>query len=243
MQSLTNFARPPCGHHYTKEFVTLPPLYPILDTASLQPRGISPLLAAEAFLEGGARILQYRHKTFWSRDIFAEAKQIAQLCHAAGALFVLNDRADYAALLSLDLPVGLHLGLHLGQDDLSPADARRLTGPEAILGFSTHNPDQMLAAAAEPVDYVAFGPVFPTVSKERPDPTVGLDGLRAVRALTNKPLVAIGGIHLGNARACLDAGANAVAVIGDLLPVSFAVSAPKQTLRDRMTEWQKQIQQ
>ena len=210
--------------------MTLPPVYPILDTAALSRTAIDPILAAEAFLEGGARILQFRHKTFWSRDVFATAQQIAALCRQSNALFILNDRADYAALLGA--------GLHLGQEDLPPADARRLVGAGTIVGFSTHSPDQMREAEAEPVDYVAFGPVFFTASKERPDPTVGLDGLRAVRALTSKPLVAIGGITLNNFQACFEAGANSVAIIGDLLPSSFPVSAPKQTLRNRMTEWQ-----
>jgi thiamine-phosphate pyrophosphorylase len=214
--------------------LTLPALYPILDTASLQRIGLDPIIASEAFLEAGTRILQFRHKAFWSREIFAEAEQISKLCQQTGATFILNDRADYAAILGA--------GLHIGQDDISPADARRVVGPQAIVGFSTHNPGQMCAARTEPVDYVAFGPVFTTGSKERPDPTVGLAGLRAVRTLTERPLVAIGGITRENAQACFDAGANSIAVISDLLPVSFPVSASKQTLRDRMAEWQKVIQ-
>jgi thiamine-phosphate pyrophosphorylase len=144
---------------------------------------------------------------------------------------VVNDRADYAALLGA--------ALHLGQDDLLPSDARIVIGATAIIGYSTHNPAQMSAAAAEPVDYVAFGPVFPTASKEQPDPTVGIEGLRAVRALAAKPLVGIGGITLERAKACFDAGADSVAVISDLLPVSCPVSALKQTTRDRMAEWQR----
>jgi thiamine-phosphate pyrophosphorylase len=214
--------------------LTLPALYPILDTACLHRLGLDTIHTADAFLEAGASILQYRHKTFWSREIFAQAEQVSKLCEQAGATFILNDRADYAAILGA--------GLHIGQDDLSPADARRVIGPEAILGFSTHNPEQMRAAASEPVDYVAFGPVFTTTSKERPDPTVGVASLRTVRALTTRPLVAIGGITRDNAQACFEAGANSVAVISDLLPVSFPVSASKQTLRDRMAEWQRLIQ-
>jgi thiamine-phosphate pyrophosphorylase len=211
----------------------LPPLYPILDTTSLNRLGLDPILIAEAFLESGARILQYRHKAFWSREIFAQAEQISKVCQQSGAIFIVNDRADYAAILGA--------GLHIGQDDISPADARRVIGPDAILGFSTHNPGQMLAAEAEPVDYVAFGPLFSTTSKDRPDPTVGIAGLRTVRALTTRPLVAIGGIARGNALACFQAGANSVAVISDLLPVSFPLSAIKQALRDRMDEWQRLI--
>jgi thiamine-phosphate pyrophosphorylase len=203
----------------------LPAVYPILDTTALTARGITPAEAAEAFLESSARILQFRHKGFWSKEVFATAQQIAKLCDEAGALFIVNDRADYAALLGA--------GLHVGQDDLAPLDARRVIGPDAVLGFSTHNAGQMCAAANEPITYAAFGPVFTTGSKERPDPTVGIEGLREARALTDKPLVAIGGITRENASLCWKAGADSVAVIADLLPVSCT----KRTLRDRMTEW------
>jgi thiamine-phosphate pyrophosphorylase len=204
--------------------MTLPPIYPILDTAALLSRGLHPVEAAEALLEGGAQILQFRHKTFWSRETFAHAEQISKLCLQTGTLFVINDRADYAALLNA--------GLHTGQDDLSPADARRVIGHHRILGFSTHNPAQMAAAQTEPIDYAAFGPIFTTASKQRPDATVGIEGLRAVRALTTRPLVAIGGITRDNAALCWSAGADSVAVIADLLPLSCT----KQTLRDRMLE-------
>ena len=138
---------------------------------------------------------------------------------------MVNDRADYARLLQADL--------HLGQDDLLPADARGMIGDEAMIGFSTHNSDQMRAAASEPVDYMAFGPVFTTASKERPDPTVGIAGLRTVRELTQKPLVAIGGITRDNAALCWSAGADSVAIIADILPNPCSPRA----LRDRMEEW------
>lgn len=213
--------------------ITIPPVYPILDTASLERLGLDPVTAAEALLEGGAAILQFRHKEFWSRATFAQAEQIARLCEQNKAMFIVNDRADYAAILGA--------GLHLGQDDLSPTDARRVIGPNAILGFSTHNPVQMQAAQNEPADYLAFGPIFQTASKLRPDPTTGIATLSAVRALTGKPLVAIGGITRDKASLCWNAGATSVAVIGDLLPVSFPVSAAKRTLRDRMAEWQRLI--
>ena len=206
---------------------TLPPVYPILDTATLDRLGLDVVTAAEGLIEGRAQILQIRHKAFWSRDTFALAEQIAEVCRAAGILFVVDDRADYAAILKA--------ALHVGQEDLTPSDARRVVGPSTILGFSTHGPAQMLAAAAEPVDYLAFGPVFPTVSKDRPDPTVGIAGLREIRALTTKPLVAIGGITRDNAFTCRNAGADSVAIIADLYPEPCT----KITLRDRMTEWQK----
>jgi thiamine-phosphate pyrophosphorylase len=203
----------------------LPRFYPILDTATLDLLRLDAVEAAGAILEGGARILQFRHKTFWSRQIFAQAKDIAALCRGAGALFIVNDRADYASLLQA--------GLHLGQDDLLPADARTVVGPDAAIGFSTHNPDQMRAAESEPVDYVAFGPVFPTASKEHPDLTVGIEGLRLVRALTGRPLVGIGGITRENAPICLDAGADSLAIIADLFPSPCST----QALRHRVEEW------
>ena len=203
----------------------LPRIYPILDTTTLDRLNFHAVHAAAALLEGGAHILQFRHKAFWSRETFAQASEIAALCHDANSLFVVNDRADYASLLNA--------ALHLGQDDLLPADARTVIGPNAFIGFSTHNPDQMRAAASEPVDYVAFGPVFPTASKDRPDPTVGIEGLRAVRALTARPLVAIGGITRDNALICFDAGADSLAIIADLFPTPCTAAA----LRERMAEW------
>ncbi len=206
--------------------LTLPRVYPILDTGTLERLNFDPIHAAAAMLEGGASILQFRHKGFWSREFFAQAGEIAGLCRAAGAVFIVNDRADYAGVLGA--------GLHLGQDDLLPVDAHKIVGAEAIIGFSTHNPDQMRAAQSEPVSYLAFGPIFTTASKERPDPTVGIQGLRAVRALTGKPLVAIGGISRENAAICWNSGADSVAIIADLYPAPC-----HRALRDRMIEWQR----
>jgi thiamine-phosphate pyrophosphorylase len=205
----------------------LPPVYPILDTATLGRIGFDLQIAAEALVEGGAKILQLRHKSFWSRDLFEKAEKLGLFCKNAGVTFVINDRADYAAILGA--------ALHVGQEDLTPTDARQVVGAETIVGYSTHNPDQMREADNEPADYLAFGPMFGTVSKERPDPTVGLDGLRAIRPLTHKPLVAIGGITRDNAVNCWNAGADSVAVIADLYPPDCT----KARLRERMTEWQK----
>jgi thiamine-phosphate pyrophosphorylase len=205
----------------------LPRLYPILDTATLEHRGFPPLLAAEAILEAGARILQFRHKGHFSRGTFECAEYVGRLCRHFGATFVVNDRADIAAILGA--------GLHLGQDDPAPAAARRIAGPDAMIGFSTHNEAQLRAAAHEPVDYVALGPIFGTSSKGNPDPVVGVEQLRAWRALTARPLVAIGGIMLESAQQVIAAGADAVAVIGDLLPEELS----KKSLRARVEEWQK----
>ena len=187
----------------------IPPFYPVLDTALLAGVSIDPIEAARAILDGGARILQFRHKGHFSRAVFDAARRIAELCRAAGARFIVNDRADVAMML--------RAGLHIGQDDMAPSDARRLLGADALIGFSTHHEAQLRAAACEPVDYVALGPLFGTTTKENPDPAVGLDELRRLRQFTAKPLVAIGGITRRNALAAFDAGADSVAVIGDLL--------------------------
>jgi thiamine-phosphate pyrophosphorylase len=205
--------------------INLPRLYPILDTATLARLDLSAVEAAAAMLEGGAQILQFRHKAFWSRDVFGQAEKIAGRCREAQAIFVINDRADYADILGA--------GLHLGQDDLLPEDARKVVGDSGIIGFSTHNAAQMRAAASEPVDYVAFGPVFPTASKERPDPTVGLETLREMRALTSRPLVAIGGITLDTVAACWEVGADSVAVIAGLLPAHSTATS----IRECVSTW------
>ncbi len=212
----------------------LPRLYPILDTASLARRAVSLEAAAAAFLEGGAGILQIRHKSHWSRDLFAACRQVARLCREAGADLIVNDRADFALLLGA--------GLHIGQDDLPPREARKLMGPDAPIGFSSHSASQLSAAGGEPVDYVALGPVFGTVSKSNPDPVVGVEELRRVRSLAEKPLVAIGGITLETALEVLHAGADSLAVIGDLLPPPDA-PAPIRALRERMEEWQRRVKE
>ncbi len=196
----------------------LPRVYPILDTGLLARHGIAPIYAAEAVLDAGARILQLRHKAFFSRSDYEVARQIAGMCRQAGALFVINDRADIAMLLGA--------ALHLGQEDLPPAAARKLS-ERAIIGFSTHNEPQLVAADNEPVDYLAIGPIFSTGSKENPDPVVGVEELQRLRPLTRKPLVAIGGITRVQAAQVWRAGADSVAVIGDLLP----------EVGERMRDW------
>jgi thiamine-phosphate pyrophosphorylase len=199
----------------------LPRFYPILDTGLLRRRGLSPVETAGQILDAGARILQLRHKEFFTAQALNEAGEIAGLCRAAGAAFILNDRADIAALLGA--------GLHLGQEDLPPSAARRVL-KNGMIGFSTHNAGQLRAAAAEPADYLAIGPVFATVSKENPDPVLGLDELRRLRALTDRPLVAIGGITRANAAEVIQAGADSVAVISDLYPED-------SNIRARAAEW------
>jgi thiamine-phosphate pyrophosphorylase len=204
----------------------LPRVYPILDSESLERCGVSITTAAASFLEGGAGILQIRHKQHWSRAVYDAARTVVRLCREAGVELIVNDRADFAMLLDA--------GLHVGQDDLVPRDARRLLGSSAMIGYSSHNAAQISAAGGEPVDYVAFGPIFGTASKQNPDPTVGVEALRLVRGLIEKPLVAIGGITLANALEVRRAGADSLAIIAGLIPPSPTALS----LRQRMEQWQ-----
>jgi thiamine-phosphate pyrophosphorylase len=187
----------------------LPRFYPILDTAAIERSGGKLIAAAEALLTAGAKIIQLRHKAFFDRELYADAQRIAALCQQTGAIFVINDRADIAMLLDA--------AVHVGQDDLPPAEVRRLSGGR-IIGFSTHNEAQLRAAASESIDYVALGPIFGTSSKENPDPQVGLEELRRLKPLANVPLVAIGGITRATAASVWGAGADSIAVVGDLYP-------------------------
>jgi thiamine-phosphate pyrophosphorylase len=188
--------------------VSLPEIYPITD-ARLS--GLSHAEQVARFAAGGATLVQLREKHLSPRDFYQEAREALLVARRRGIRLIINDRVDIALALGAD-------GVHLGQDDLPPQLARRLLGTEAIIGFSTHNLEQAIEAARLPVDYVAIGPIFATSSKEKPEPTVGLEGLRRVRQeLGSIPLVAIGGITRENARAVLDAGADAVALIGALL--------------------------
>ncbi len=206
--------------------VQIPRFYPILDVALIERRGFDVVETARVILESGARILQYRFKECFSRERFAEIGQVAKLCTEHGAIFVVNDRADVALMFDA--------ALHLGQTDLSPVDARRVVGDAMTIGFSTHNEQQLLDAASQPADYLAFGPIFGTSSKLNPDPVVGLEGLRRARSLTTRPLVAIGGITRSSARSVLEAGADSVAVIGDLYPEDGDIGA-------RVREWVEEV--
>lgn len=200
----------------------IPAFYPILDTGAALARDLDPVRAAQELLDGGARILQFRHKGFLSRQAFAWLEEIAGLTRQAGATLVVNDRADLARLFGA--------ALHLGQDDLPPTAARTVTGAQTLIGFSTHNEAQLRAAASEPVDYVALGPIFGTATKENPDAMVGLAELRRLRPLTARPLVAIGGITRSTALSVREAGADSVAIIADLFPEDG-------NLRQRTQEW------
>ncbi len=198
----------------------LPRFYPILDPT----RALPVVEQAQALLDGGASFFQLRHKGPWTRERLTELEALVKLCPR----LIVNDRADIAALVGA--------GLHVGQTDLPPGEARKQIGSR-MLGFSTHNAAQLAASAAEPVDYVALGPIFQTASKLNPDPQVGLENLRAWRPLTNRPLVAIGGITRDNAVSVLEAGADSVAVIGDLYPEELTA----HSLRARVMDWIKRL--
>ncbi|MGD0470573.1 MAG: thiamine phosphate synthase [Terriglobales bacterium] len=185
-----------------------PRLYAILDTSHL-PDAAEMFAAAEELTAAGITLLQYRNKRGNARQMLDEARDLrARL--GAGTKLIMNDRADLCLAAGFD-------GLHVGQDDLLPDSARRIIGPARWLGVSTHNPEQLAEADKTTADYLAIGPIFATTSKANPDPVVGLEGVRRARELTRKPLVAIGGITRANARSVIEAGADAVAVISDLL--------------------------
>jgi thiamine-phosphate pyrophosphorylase len=166
--------------------------------------------AAMMLREAGVKLVQYRDKTGSPQRILEQARAIREAFADSGATLILNDRADLCVLAEWD-------GVHVGQGDLAPEDARRVLGAGKIVGISTHSEAQVLAADASCADYVAVGPVFATGSKPNAEPMIGLDGVRRARALTAKPIVAIGGITSLGAAQVMEAGADSVAVIGALL--------------------------
>ncbi len=182
-------------------------LYPLTD------RRISGLSHPQQLLKlskGGATIVQLREKTLSPREFYREASESIRVARENGLKIIINDRVDIAFALKAD-------GVHLGQDDLPPQAARELLGSDVIIGFSTHNLQQAKLSTRMPIDYIAIGPIFSTITKTSTDPPVGLEGLTQVRqAVGDIPLVAIGGITSENSREVLDAGADAVAVISDI---------------------------
>jgi len=186
----------------------LPKIYPITDAA------ISSLTHAEQvahLLSGGARLIQLREKNNFPRDFFADASAALRLARTARATIIINDRVDIALALGAS-------GVHLGQTDLPVKAARQLLGPQAIIGYSTHNLDQVSEALVLPIDYLAFGPVFSTRTKKNPDPVAGLNQLQAAKALAGDlPLVAIGGIRQSNLADVFAAGADSAAIISEIL--------------------------
>jgi thiamine-phosphate pyrophosphorylase len=186
----------------------LPRLYAILD-ASCFPHSEDLVRAAKELQIAGVYLLQYRNKSGNARQMLEQAREL-RLRLGASVKLIMNDRADLAVAAGFD-------GVHVGQDDLSPEGARKVIGERLWLGASTHNPEQVEEADKTSADYIAIGPVFATASKVKPDPVIGLEGVRRARELTRKPLVAIGGISRANCRSVIDAGADSVAVISDLV--------------------------
>ncbi len=187
--------------------LVLPRLYVILDAALLNIREKE---CAQKLAAAGVRLLQYRNKGASARELFESSKRLSSLLIPQGVTFIVNDRADVAAAAEAS-------GVHIGQEDLRAEAARSVIGTGKLLGVSTHNLDQFEKAAATSADYIAVGPIFATGTKANPDPVVGTDFIRKVRGLTNKPIVAIGGITLERAPEIIESGADCVAVISDIL--------------------------
>ena len=183
-------------------------LYIILDPSVCHARPLVEMLMAAA--EAGASLFQYRNKTASMKEAYTEALALRQAAAKAGVLFIVNDRCDLALALDAD-------GVHLGQGDLPLDLARKVMGPDKLIGISTHNPDQVREATAGKPDYLGFGPIFTPGSKQDHDPVVGLEGLRAMRELTSLPVFAIGGIQIDQVGEVVRAGANGVAVISAIL--------------------------
>jgi thiamine-phosphate pyrophosphorylase len=188
--------------------IPVPRLYPVVD-ASCFSSTVDLIQFAEHLVAAGCTLLQYRNKRGNARIMLEQARELKQHLDIRAKL-IMNDRADLALIAGFD-------GVHVGQDDLLPESVRAIIGPERWVGVSTHNPEQLAEADQTSADYLAIGPVFSTSSKDKPDPVVGLDGVRRARQLTRKPLVAIGGITRANAASVIEAGADSVAVISDLL--------------------------
>jgi thiamine-phosphate pyrophosphorylase len=195
----------------------LPRVYPIVDAGNFS-SSHHLFEFAQDLVSGGATLLQYRNKKVSARQMLSDARNL-RLFSGENVRWIMNDRPDFCVAAGFD-------GVHVGQDDLSPEAARSVVKAGKWVGVSSHSVEQAIAADATSADYIAIGPIFETKSKERPDPVVGLKGLKQVRAATRKPLVAIGGITVANCRSVIDAGADSVAVISALLTV------PAKTVED-----------
>lgn len=200
-------------------------LYPLTD------RSLSGLSHADQLAqlsEAGIRLVQLREKVLSPLAFYREAVAAMLVARARGLKIIINDRVDIALAVKAD-------GVHLGQDDLPPAAARQLLGPEAVIGFSTHNLAQARSAAEMPVDYIAIGPIYPSATKQATDSPVGLTELERIRQVVGAiPLVAIGGITSENSWAVFDAGADAVALISDLWPFSDRITEHTSRLLRRL---------
>ena len=196
-----------------------PPLYAIVDAELTK----DPIAFARELANAGVKLIQVRDKRSTARQFYATAQEMARVLLPVGVQFIVNDRVDIAAMVGAP-------GVHVGQDDLPVEDARKICKPPCWVGVSTHNVEQLREAAATSADYIAVGPIFPTATKENPDPVVGLELLREARNMTQKPLVAIGGITVENVGDVYGAGADSVAVIRDLAMAKDAAEQAKKYL-------------
>src|SRR5215469_9567565 len=201
--------------------LVLPQLYVILDAALLTTPQRE---CARQLVEAGVRLLQYRNKGASGRHLLENAKQLAAELIPRGVTFIVNDRSDVAALSGAS-------GVHVGQEDLNVEEARSVVGRDRLVGVSTHNRAQFEQAAATSADYIAVGPVFSTSTKANADPVVGTELIREVRPLTDKPLVAIGGITLERAADLVRAGAQSVAVTSDILRAPDPADRARQFIK------------
>lgn len=199
----------------------VPPLYPILDASF--PAAWPASEAVSALARAGCRIVQLRGKELSSRALYEWAREASEAAGQLDVALLVNDRADVALMVRA-------AGVHLGQDDLSPSSARRILGPDALIGLSTHSLEQAREADSDPIDYVAIGPVYPTGSKPSTNTLLGPEGVARVREVVSKPLVAIGGIKRDNGRRVLDAGADALAVISALLKPGDLETAARELI-------------
>ncbi len=198
----------------TEKFL-LPKIYPITDVSLTK---FSHLEQVEKLVAGGAKFIQLRDKHALPKDFYEVAKEVVKFAKPKNVKIIINDRADIA------LAAGA-AGVHLGQEDLPPLHARRILGAKAIIGFSTPNVNQAIAAVKLPIDYIAIGPIFKTLLKENPDPVVGIKSVKKIRALIGDfPLVAIGGINFENVRSILQSGADSAAVISAILSPPSEIS-------------------
>jgi thiamine-phosphate pyrophosphorylase len=200
--------------------LVLPKLYVILDAALL---ANSEIETARRLAEVGVRLIQYRNKKASARELFQRSHELAELLRPYGVRFIVNDRPDVAYLSGGD-------GVHVGQEDLDVEQTRRVIGREKWVGVSTHNLKQFQSAIATSADYIAVGPIFSTSTKANPDPVVGSALLRQVRPLTDKAIVAIGGITLERAAGVIEAGADSLAVSSDILCAADPVRRARQFL-------------
>ena len=197
------------------------PLYAIADI--LGRAHLSYIDLADQLCRGGARVLQLRAKELSTRDFLSAAQQVHGICHHYSCLFIVNDRSDIALAVDAD-------GVHLGQEDLPLGAARKLLGPDKIIGISTHDPEQARMAEHSGANYIGFGPLFGTATKATGYSARGIEQLRHIRSLVSLPIVAIGGITAERAQLALAAGANAVAMISDLVLADNVASKVQETL-------------